>query len=107
MFQVPEGSASMSPDSPMSLIYKQIDRVLLSRMTGQGAHQAISGLVSLVEPWKDDIWEKDMDSLVAEDIESAVVWDIVQAVIRLLSRKSLWIPDRQETAYGDEFLGSL
>jgi len=89
--------------APIEIIYQQVNRCLEERATGQGATEAIAGLMALVEPIKDESFRDDMRAFRDEDSGDRVIWGTIEAIIRLLHRSNLW-PTSRHIEEGKEFL---
>lgn len=92
--------------TPIDIVYNQIERVLRERADGQGASEAMAGLMDMVSPLKDREWYEDMrttpDNL---DADQVTHWTF-DAVIRLLERKKLWTM-RMVVRYGEEMIQGI
>lgn len=89
--------------TPIDLLYRQIERVLYERAMGQGATEAIAGLMDMIDPLKDDIYYSDVRNTPKNYDVDAVVHYTVQAVIRLLERRKLWSM-KMFVRSGEEFI---
>lgn len=100
------GYANMpTPKTPIDLLYAQIELAMHERASGQGATEAIHGLLSMLDPIKDEDFEKDMASINAIEpkVVQVIFWKTVTAMFRLLDRKKLWT-FRLVVRAGEEFI---
>src|SRR3972149_5275777 len=100
------GYANMpTPKTPIDLLYSQIELAMHERASGQGATEAIQGLLSMIDPIKDDTFKSDIATINAiEPKEIQVIfWKTITAIFRLLDRKKLWT-FRLVVRAGEEFI---
>jgi len=95
------------PESPRQLIYAQLDRLLLARAEGKGGAETLSGIMSLIVPYKDEDWYDDMRQMASlaeshPNDERVLLWHIVEAIIRLLDRNNLWVNVPRAVEPGEE-----
>ena len=72
---------------PREILYAQIMRVLDSRADGHGAVEAMSGLMSIIDPLKDRAYHEELRYLANSDDSDRLLWQTLECVIRLLHRK--------------------
>jgi hypothetical protein len=89
--------------APIDLVYRQVERVLYERAMGQGATEAIAGLMDMIDPLKDDLYYSDVRNTPKDYNADEVVHYTLQVVIRLLERKKLWSM-KMVVRYGEEFI---
>ena len=89
--------------TPIDLLYRQVDRVMTERANGQGATEAIAGLMDMIDPLKDEMFHKDMRNTPKDYDPDTLVHYVLQATIRLLERKRLWSM-RTLVRAGEEFI---
>jgi len=94
---------------PRTLIYDQVRRVLVARSSGQGAGEAMSGLLALVQPLKDKAYYERLGDVPAQTKKDpdGILWYTFEAVIELLSRKRLWTIPPRAVPEGEEFTEAL
>lgn len=90
--------------SPLEIIYRQIDRLLMARQSGYGASECLRGLMTIVEPYKDAEYENEMESIRDNGNTESMVWNVLESIICLLHRKGMWPAIRKAVNVGEEFL---
>jgi len=94
------------PNSPRDIIYEQIRRVLISNSTGLKAAEEMSGLLALIEPWKDAHWFEDIERVRGSE-NGDILWQTLEAVVKLLSRRNMWASAPRTVPEGKEFAEAL
>ena len=97
------------PNSPLDIIYRQVDRVLVCRIAGRGASEAMDGLMACIEPWKekDKLWDAEMKAIRDGLVQGDAFWEAVKATIRFLSRLNLWAATPRHVEAGKEMMQSV
>jgi len=91
---------------PREILYAQVMRVLDSRADGHGAVEAMSGLMSIIDPLKDRTYHDELRYLATSNDSDRLIWQTLECVIRLLHRKGLW-PSSHPIIPGEEFLSGV
>ena len=92
--------------TPIDLLYEQVCLVVRERASGQGATEAIAGLLVMVEPMKDDAFYLELQAIPVDLEADATVWATLIAVFHLLDRLKLWTM-RMVVRQGEEFIQGM
>ena len=78
--------------TPIDLLYGQIQLVLRERSQQQGANEALQGLLSMIDPIKDDPFKTELDEIskMKDATVEKMLWRTMTAIFMLLDRKKLW-----------------
>lgn len=98
-------SDESTSDSPRALIYRQLDRLFVARIMGQGGGEALEALRAMLNDLKDKEWYVDMKRIREENGD--VFWSIVAAVIGLLNRNNIGLRTPRRVEPGKEFLEAV
>lgn len=90
--------------SPTTILYGAIDRFLMLRVSGRGAHDALQGVLSCVSSLRDERYDSDMKEI---RTRGGTEWDVIEAVFRLLKRRNLWLQPPRALQRGSELLSAV
>jgi hypothetical protein len=94
-------------ENPRQILYNQVERILVLRINGSSAFEAINGLKTMIEPYKDSQYTKDLEDR-PEDLDvKEMFWHQFECIIKLLSRNRLWASPPRIAKEGKELIEAI
>lgn len=90
--------------SPSTILYRQIDRFLILKVSGRGAADAMRGMMGCISSIRDTEYKSDIEKI---RLNGGGDWDIFEAITQLLKRKNLWLQPPRGLVKGAELLGAI
>lgn len=94
-------------ENPRQIIYNQVERILVLRINGSNALEAVNGLKIIVEPFKDSQYMEDLEDRPEDLDDKEMFWHQFECIIKMLSRNRLWASPPRKVKEGEELIEAI
>lgn len=94
-------------ENPRQIIYNQVERILVLRISGSNAIEALNGLKIIVEPFKDSNYMRDLEERPDDLDQRENFWHQFECIIRMLSRNRMWASPPRKAKEGEELIEAI